>query len=154
MALAKPTFYFVLILIVGIISFSIMNLGTHFANDSSITLDNSSKEYIEQYQGWYETNRLTNLSDTNLEELKEDSLIIENNETGEQSSSDFFATVNWYKNKVNKIIIYFKLIYNFPSFIVLSLGLPIENFRHYINILGIILFAGLLYTLIKMVRGG
>jgi len=49
---------------------------------------------------------------------------------------------------------FFKIMYNVPNTILVSLGLPVSQFRHVVNIIGyILIIAGLIMIWTKIING-
>lgn len=153
MALTKINFYIVSMLIVALISIGWFSFSVDINGDSDISLNNLSYDYISDYSGYIEDSSFENYSNQNIVTIKDDSLLGVDNESGESSVTDFLANLNYFRERVSKIINYFKVVYNFPSFIVSSLGLPIASFSHVINIIGVILFISMMIVIIRLVRG-
>lgn len=146
MAMTKPNFY------IGVLSvFAIMTLSMLlFAINISDTRDinDKSQDYVTEYSQYIE--------DSNIEKLEEEvdkRIIVGTNETGESAITDFLANINYYAQRVGRIKGYLDLMYNLPSFVISSLGLPLGAFRHVINILGTIMFISLLIVIIRLIRG-
>ena len=154
MAMTKINFYIALILIVGTLSVVLMNVGQDLLVDSNYNLDEKSIEYIATYSGIYNTQGLSNITDTDLTDIKEKKIILLDNETGASLISDNLAELEYNRRKYYGIVNYIKMVYNFPTFILGALGLPVYAFRPVLNVLGLALFIGVAVMLWRLLRGG
>ena len=152
MAFTKMNFWIGFLFIVGILSISVMNLGIEFRN-GDYSLDNKSREYIDNYAGSLTQSKFDSLSNEDIANKSKENLVQSGNETGSQSVTDFLANLNYYREKIQSTVSYVKLVYNFPTFIVTSLGLPIGEFNNIINVAGVVIFISLLILFVRMVRG-
>jgi len=153
MALTKMNFYLGFLLAYGMIIISSMLFLVAQINNPLISYKTGNDDFVNNYVGYVRQSNVTVLSEQEVKELKEESLITEDNETGEYSVTDQLASINYYSGKVGKSVAYLRLIYNSPSFVVYTLGLPYEDVRHIINILGIVLFIAMIVLTVKAVRG-
>lgn len=153
MALTKINFYLGFLLVYAmIISSSVAFMSAQVATDIPYKADND--DFVTNYLG-YSRNvaNITRLSEADAKEIKEQTIINEDNTTGESSITDNLASINFYGSRISKIGSYIQLVYNAPSFFVYSLGLPYEDVRHLINIISVVLFISVLILLIKQIRG-
>lgn len=154
MAFTKINFYVGLLFSVAVVTISLLLFGNALVNDSNITLDNNSISYIGNYSANLEATGINDFNDADtVSSLKENNIVTEGNQTEGFSVTDFLANINYYSEKVNQITSWVKVVYNLPSFAISALGLPIEPFRHVINVTGICLFIFILVLLIRLVRG-
>jgi len=137
---------FVFILFTGLI----LNVGQDFSNSSSVTLDNESVDYISSYSDLMDEKNFTSLTQSN--ELDGEG-ILGDNESEQQSTSDIFATINFYKSRLEKVVGYFKIFVNFPSFVIEGLGLPVQPFSVFSYIFGTIFYISLILIFIRLLRG-
>lgn len=144
--MTKPNFYIGVLSVFAIMTISMLLFALNIADTREI--NDRSREYVNQYSQY--------LEDTDIESMEDDidkRIITGSNETGESAITDFLANINYYAQRVGRIKGYFDLVYNIPSFVITSLGLPVGAFRHVINILGTIIFIGLLIVIIRLIRG-
>jgi len=153
MAATKLNFWVGLLFVTAMLMIGLLTFGNSLNTDPNITLDNDSIVYIANYEGYLNTEGITTLDDEDVIKYKDDSIINEENDTGEAGITDFLANLNYYKNKINKILNPVKLVYNLPTLFVLTLGLPIGQFTHYLNITALIMYIFIVYMFIKLVRG-
>lgn len=153
MALTKINFYLGFLLIYAmIISGSVAFMSYQVSTDIAYKSDND--DFVINYLGFSRNvANITQLSEADAKEIKEQSIISEDNTTGESSVTDNLATINFYSSRISKIGSYLQLVYNAPSFFVYSLGLPYEDVRHLINIFSVVLFISVVVLLIKQIRG-
>jgi len=152
MALTKMNFYIgFLFCYIAIISTSAIFMNE--MQEQGFSYSNDTAAYVTSFDGFVDTAEIDTVTEANLEQIKSEDIITQNNETGEFSITDFLANINYYSSKTNKISGYIKLIYNSPSFVVYVLGIPYEDSRHIINLFGVLLFIAVLLLLIREVRG-
>jgi len=151
MALGKDSFYIglfaILLLAVGVLNFG------NALDSSGRTLTNDSIDYIEDYNGYYGSSGLDGFTDASKTNLTEDDLILDQEDTEGASVSDFLANLNYYKNRVAKLVNYVKLVYNLPTFFLNMLGLPLDPFGAISTGLNTLIYIGLLIYFINKVRG-
>ena len=154
MAFTKLQFYVGMILIVSLCSFGLVIFGGDMLNDTSITMNNESETYINQFSSYVDSDNggISGMNATNVAELQE-SQFLDDEEAGSYYVTDILAQLNYFKNRANKIGGYIKFAYNIPTFMLLGLGLPISAFTTYLNIFGVILFISLIVVFIKLLQG-
>ena len=151
MALGKDSFYLgifvILLMAVGLLSF-----GNELITSNS-SLDNESISYISNYNTYYDTSGLNDITSADKDALQNDSLVLDQENTEGPDISDFLANLNYYKNRIAKIANYIKIVYNLPTFMLNMLGLPLEPFGLIATGLNTVLYIGLLIWFINKVRG-
>jgi NhaP-type Na+/H+ or K+/H+ antiporter len=154
MAFTKLQFYVGMILIVSLCSFGLVIFGGAMLNDTSITMNNESTTYINQFSSYVDSDNggISGMNATNVAELQE-SQFLDDEEAGSYDVTDILAQLNYFKNRASKISGYIKFAYNIPTFMLLGLGLPISAFTTYLNIFGVILFISLIVVFIKLLQG-
>ena len=154
MAFTKLQFYVGMILIVSLCSFGLVIFGGAMLNDTSITMNNESVDYIRDFSGYVNSDNggIKGMNATNVAELQE-SQFLDDEDAGGYDITDVLAQLNYFKNRANKIGGYIKFAYNIPTFMLLGLGLPISAFTTYLNIFGVILFISLIVVFIKLLQG-
>jgi len=153
MAATKLNFWVGVLFVTAMLMIGLLSFGNSLNQNPNITLDNNSIDYISNYEGYLNSEGITTLDDDDVITYKEDSIINEENDTGEQGVTDFLANLNYYKNKANKILNPVKLVYNLPTLFLLTLGLPVGQFNNYLNIAALIMYISIVYMFIKIVRG-
>ena len=152
MALTKMNFYIgFLFCYIAIISTSVLFMVE--METKGFTYSDDTAAYVTSFEGYADSTDIDTVTDADLDTIKSDTLITQNNETGEFSITDFLANINYYSSKTSKISGYIQLIYNSPSFVIYVLNLPYEDTRHIINLIGVLLFIAVLVLLIREVRG-
>ena len=131
-------------------SVMILNVGTDFIGSDNIVLDQKSQDYLVKYSELLDNNNITELADSN--DLKKEG-ILEGEDDGEQSSTDIFATINYYKSRAEGVVGYFKVFINLPAFVIQGLGLDIDEFSVFSNIFGVVFYIGMILIFIKIIRG-
>jgi len=129
----------------------ILNVGNDFNGSGSITLDNKSQDYLSEYSDILDENGVTELSSEN--DLSTKGILESGEDDGEQSTSDIFATINYYKSRLENVVGYFKIFVNLPAFTIRSLGLPVEPFSVFSNIFGVVFYTALIIIFIRLLRG-
>ena len=152
MALTKINFYLGLLFIVVSIGATFLTFIVDISGDKNIILDNESEEYATQYASYFDNTNIGNITSADISQLEEDNMISSDNETGQQSVQDNLATLNFYKEKVQRIVNYIKVIYSFPTFIIQSFGIDAGNFSGIINLIGVLLFIGILIALMRLLK--
>jgi len=147
MALTKLNFYIVTLLIVSLLLGGLITTGQSFLSSSRITLSPDSEAYINIITG--QGSSIESITDSNASDIKLRSLIGETGEGEATSSSDYLAVLNFFKNMGSSIANFFKIIYNVPTIILVSLGLDILEFSFVINTITFVLFISLLIVFIK-----
>ena len=153
MASTKINFYIYVIAIFFIGCISLLLLNTEMRHATGVTLDNKSIAYIDTYAlnyGDVDNGTVVNVS---VKSLKDDGIISGESENGTTSSNDIFAQLNYAKQKAKKFTDYLFAVYNMPSFFIATLGLPVGQFQHVINILGVVLFISFVVLIIRFIRG-
>ena len=150
MALTKFNWYLSMILVVGVVFISFLSFGNELSLKYPSQLSTDSYSYLDQYVVYLDNAGIIDLSESNLVALQEDDVLTD--PEGSQSITDFLATLNYYKSKIQKINNYLRLTYHLPSLFLLTLGLPIGEFTNVIGILGVILFMAFVVLIVKLVR--
>jgi len=153
MAATKLNFWVGVLFVSAMLMIGLLTFGNSLNQNPNIQLDNASIEYISNYEGYLDSEGISTLDDDDVVSYKQDSIINEENDTGEQGVTDFLANLNYYKNKANKILNPVKLVYNLPTLYLLGLNLPVGEFNNYINIIALIMYIVIVYMFIKIVRG-
>jgi len=150
MAMGKAGFYMSILFVAVLFSGLLLSVGNDLNNDPSITLDEKSKDYLGTYTVGLNTSSFQPLGEAN--DLDNTS-ILQGAEEGETSSFDIFATINYYKSRVEGVLSFFSVIGNLPAFMLVSLGLPVTPFSIFSNIFSVIFWVSLILLFIKFVRG-
>ena len=137
----KVNIYLAICLIVSLLIFGLVSTGTALLSKSRINLDASSEAYINMMVGQdMGTDTYTSADRTELEETN---LIEGDVNTSKVSGSDQFAVLNYFKEKASFIITPLQVVYNVPTIILVSLGLPLSAFAGYINAIVYVLVIGI-----------
>lgn len=153
MAFGKDSFYLGFLFIMLIFA-GLLNFGEDLLV-SGIPLDNSSISYIENYRGYYDSSGIGSITNqTNVDELQRDDLVLDQQDTEGQAVTDFLAEINYSKNRVLKVLVYIRLIYNWPIFLLNLVGLPLNPFADMTAGITTVFYLGfLLYFFGKVKRG-
>jgi len=149
MNIEDRNFLIISVFIVLIVSVGVMTAGAELR--ATRTLDNQSKEYLDQFNSDVETNGIDDLIQETESLDKESNPLLD--KVGELPIiSDFLGAVNFFKEKTKFVWTFISMIFNVPTFLLSSLGLPIGVFSVYINVLGAILFLAALLALLAVVK--
>jgi len=151
MSLTKINWYMSMILVVGTIFISFLAFGNQLSLVYPSELSNNSYTYLDQYVVYLQNEGIITLAEADLITLQEDDVLTD--PEGAQSITDFLATLNYYKSKIQKTNNYLRLVYHLPSLFILTLGLPIGLFTNVIAVLGVVLFIGFVVLIVRLVRG-
>lgn len=141
----KGLFVFVLLMSV------FLGVGNTFRNSDRITLDESSIDYLDEFSDMMDSSGFNNLTKENT--LSSQGILEDATDDGEQSTSDIFATINYYKSRLSNIVSYFKIFINLPTFSIRSIGLPLEPFTAFSNLIGVFVYTVLILIFIRLMRG-
>jgi len=147
----KATDYVVFAFILLVFSIMFMNLGLHLAYEHEHTkLSDESKTYVNSYVA------LT-VDKINLTKVEDST---ENLETTQDSNLTMSEAINDYSREYldtlksqSKLKFVYNLVANAPTFILMSLGLDIENYRVYINIISWFITIALVIVAILIIKG-
>lgn len=150
MSFTKTNAWIGIILVTLILTSSLMLFGTSLKSKSGIVLTDESEEYIDNYAGYSSDEGITDFTGDNSD-VKNSNSLTSDNETGEQSSTDVLAGFNWKATRLGRIWSLFEFIYNIPTFILLTLQLPVAAFNHIINVTTYVTAAILIFLALKKV---
>lgn len=139
--------------IVVVLGISFINFGNEAINSTEYNIDNESKDYMSNYENYFYSSNLSSVSDEDSVNYKDYNIVGDDNETGEQSVTDILANLNFYKNKIQPIVNTIKLIFNVPTFLIESVGLPIQQFKFLTHIINTIFYIAILVLVLKLIRG-
>jgi hypothetical protein len=128
-----------------------MYFGNELQTRSDIKLSDRSKEYIGNYSSYVSEQKLNTIAEQQTD-LKDKNILSADNETGEQPEESFFAPLNWALTKLSPVWNFFVIIYNIPTFLFVSLGVPLAPISHITNILTYVLIVALTLIAIKQVK--
>jgi len=124
----KATDYIVFAFLLLLITLGLMNVGINVLTNKNIKLTNDSKIYIETYTGLAtQTMNVSNLQKS----INGQNSNLTQSEVTNMYAQEYLDTL---KQK-NKLILTFDLVKNAPTFFLLALGLPIQAYSMYINII-------------------
>jgi len=142
----KATDYIVFAFILLLITLGVMNVGVNVLTNKNIKLTNDSRAYIETYTG-LTTNTM------NVSSLQESVNGKPSNLTESEVSNSYAQEYLDTLKQKNKLILTFDLVKNAPTFFLLALGLPIQDYSIYINIIGWFFGAALIIVGIGVIQG-
>jgi hypothetical protein len=150
MALTKPQFYLTLLLVVGFVAIGLMRIGEDLYNSPNIALDSRSEKYIEDYTSLIVDEGIDTLWEKNTGDYKTENLLESESNASADLTSGELGVLFYNKNRASKTTSFFKLVYNLPSFMLKGLGLDVDPFRNYINVLGLVLFVALIILVVRV----
>lgn len=151
MALTKVNFIIGMLAIVLIFGSLVIIIGNDLIQ-RGVPLDTKSKSYINNETQYFNLYNYSQYNESKSAEIKS-SDILADNDTKKLSGTDVLASINYWRSIISKITGFFKLVYDFPSFMLISFGLNLVQFKAYINIITWILFVGLIIIFIRLARG-
>jgi len=144
----KPEFWLISLGFLIILVFGLLAFGVSIRNSQEITLDEDSKNYLDNYN-----KSISNIgidSYANREKTAEDSKNpIQKALTSIKNFIDVFGVFSLLTSILSGFWSFIVLMFQLPSFFIETLGLPLGNFRFITNVISFIL--GLLAT-IMLVR--
>lgn len=149
MALTKVNFYISVLLVTVLVMGGLIATGQALLSSTRITLTDDSEDYINTINAQSEDSHFNDVYEANASATKEEGILGEDTEGGIPVVSDVLAALNFIRNMVSKIGNFFKIVYNIPTTILISLGLPLEAFAFTTNTIVYILFVGLIVMIIK-----
>jgi len=149
MALTKLNFYIGVLLVVSMLLGGLITTGQAFLSSGRITLSPDSEAYINLINAQSNDSQINTVYNSDSAETKEKNLLGESEEGGIPVVSDVLAVLNFFRNIGSGIINSFKIVYNIPTVILISLGLPLLEFSFLINTITYIIFIGLIIAFIK-----
>ena len=144
MAWTNTNFYMSMIFLVVVMFSGLAIVGTDLLTNDRTDINEKSVDYLAQLKGINEDNGYDDISSTNSAENEEKGILDGSTNTTVSDNNDFLSTLYIKKERADEPTNYLKVAYNIPSSLVLSLGLPLENFKWLINILSLALFISIL----------
>lgn len=144
MAWTKPTFYFSLIFVVAIIFTSLALVGDALLSHDRITLNADSLDYIATVKGVSSSSGFEEMSTTTSADSASTGILAGDDNASVGTDTDYLGATNLKKERASKPTNFLRIAYNIPSTMIISLGLPIDNFKHIINIISFVLVVALI----------
>jgi len=145
----KARDYVILTFIVMLFSLAMMNLGINLLTNENAKLSDESKDYIITYTSLATEKFNTSEFESSIANLEE----TQTNLTQTQENYDFSREYIDSLKKQSKIKFIFTMVTNMPTFVVLSLGLNLDDYALYINIIGWFLTVAILIVGILFIKG-
>ena len=153
MATFKLSFWLSVLFVTAVLAISFLNFSTELVSRPDIVLTSDSVQYVADFGGYVSDSGIDNTTTQDTATLKEDEFIGDDNETGQQSVTDFLANLNFFKSRFEKIKNFIKMVYNIPTFLILSLGIPIEPFGWFSNLVNLVIYISLIVVFVKAITG-
>jgi len=143
-------FYMSVLFWVAIIGLCLNIAGETMITNSTLydNLDNHSKEYIDNFQLTYEE-KFSDTFTSSVSNTSTQSILETENDTGTSIVTDVLGSIKYDQSLFEKVKLKIYSIYNTPSFFVLALGLPYNEFLPFVNLICWFFFIGLVYVILK-----
>jgi len=150
MSLTKVEMWISMIVLVLVFALSINLLGGDLQN-SDITLDQKSQDYITDYDKFSNQNDLKEYQTNETLQEKEKNPLVDF-ATNLPIVSDVVGGINFFIDKTKLVVNFLALLYNLPSFFIQGLGLPVGAFSHVINIFTAMLLVAITIITVRLVK--
>jgi len=141
MAWTKPTFYMTLILVVSVLIVSLGIVGKSLWTSDRVDLNDESVSYVNTILG--ESGSYDQSSEKEVSEISNTGILQSEDNATISSETDYVGALNIKKERAKKPTNFFKIAYNIPNTILISLRLPVDEFKHVTNILTYVLLIGI-----------
>lgn len=152
MALTKMNFYIIALFVFVVVPVSLGFVGQALVLKGDFPLDDNSLQFIQDYTGYLDNQNLTGTLVDNNAEFKEEDVLTGDAEATEDFKDNFMANLNFFRIKVSKFQNFIKLLYNTPTFFVLSLGLSVSDFSWIINLMTLITFISMTILILREIK--
>jgi len=151
MAWTKPTFYMTLVLVVSVLIVSLGIVGKSLWTSDRVDLNDESVSYVNTILG--ESGSYDRSSEKDVSEISDTGILQSEDNATISSETDYVGALNIKKERAEKPTNFFKIAYNIPNTILISLNLDTSYFRHVVNILSyVLLIAITIMVWTKVVR--
>lgn len=144
MAWTKTNFYLTLVFLAIITFVSLAILGDSILDSSRISVDERSIDYIGELKGISTDSGFEDIGNSSAGDTADNDILDSEDNFSVSKSGDFLSTLFVKKERANQPTNYIKLVYNIPSTILKGVGLPINDFKHIINIIVYTLFLSII----------
>lgn len=144
MSWTSTSFYMTLLLAVMTVFTTLALVGDELVSNDRVTLNGKSLDYVSTLKGVSSSSEFDSIANISSGVSSEEGILDSSENASVASSSDFLSTLYIKKERADQPVNLFNLVYNIPSSIITSLGLPLSGFQHIINIFSYILLAALL----------
>lgn len=153
MAWTNMNGYMSIIFMAVVVISSLGYLGSSFVSSDRVDLSEDSLDYILTIQGQSVESGIEGIATTESSESHSTNVLTSEDDTEVSDANDFLSTLNIKKERASRPTNLLKYIYNIPTTLVVSLGLPLQQFNHIINIFGYLLSIGIIVIIwVKFVR--
>lgn len=149
MAFSKINFWVGVVMMFSLFTIGITSVGTSFSSELSLT--DESQDYIDLMDGQSAEDGTGTLSDKAADESKKTSYISSDNETSSVVGTDNVGVLFYFKKIGTAFENTIKISLNAPSTMLLGLGLPVENFRVYLNIFVYLASLGITMAIVRSI---
>jgi len=149
MGLGDKNFLIYSVFFTVIIALGFMQMGTDL-NDNR-DLDAQSQVYLTNFANQSNANGIGEL-DTATKNLDKESNPMLDKVGDIPFVSDMLGAINWVKEKTVFLWTFGSMVFNVPTFLISSLGISAGAFSIYLNVLGAVLFIGLLLFLTGVIK--
>ena len=149
MALTKIEFWLIAIGLTLVLSLSLLFFGRELQNSSTANLDSDSAQYLSDYTSHLGDSGLNETINQDIEERDVSNPIL--SKLGNiPIVSDFLGAFSFIANIISGIWDFFVLVFNLPSFIVSTLGIPVLKVKFIINTIGYVLLLAGIITIVRL----
>ncbi len=150
MALTKINYYLIAVALILIGVTSMVLFGNEISTKNTVTLDQDSQDYINDFQAKTNLAQITNT--TNKTKDADADNPFSNKLANIPIIGEILGVVSIFIEVTKQIWSFLVVMYNIPSFIIQTLGLPIGGWQHVINVLAYMLLAGIIITFVRLLR--
>lgn len=151
-AITKPEYWLGSLGIIIIISMALLFFGNSVTEDTSITLDEDSTNYLKTYT--------KEINDSGIKTRAEDEIETKDTQnpllkwlSGNNLIADVFGLFTIVANAISGVWDFFTMAFNLPSFFINTLGIStLGSLKYIINTLGTILFLSIIILLVRIAK--
>ena len=151
MALTEPEFWLGSLAFILIFAFSLLLFGNSLNESSFFNLDNDSKTYLANYSSIVSDKGIESRANESSDGDEQENPVVSRLNTIKEFF-DVFGVLTLLGNVFGGLWDFFSLAFNLPSFFIETLGLPLGNFRHVVNVISLILSLSATIMLVRLIK--
>lgn len=144
MAWTKHTFYLSILVALILVFVGLSKMGEEAAGNPNIDLSEDSIDYILKLKGVTDNSSYTSFSETSSYDTANSDPLESDDNRSVSEEGDFLSTLYIKKERASKPTTFFKLIFNIPTTILISLRLPLDPFTWVTNTINAVIFIALI----------
>ena len=153
MAWTNMNGYMSIIFLAVVVFSSLGILGTSFINSDRVDLNEKSADYLLTIKGQSDESGFETIANTNSGTSQSTEILTSEDDAEVSDANDYLSSLYIKKERASKPTSLLQTIYNIPTSLVVSLGLPVQQFKHIINIFSLLLSVGIIVIVwVKFVR--